>query len=138
MRFFRSIFYLFILFLPACTKESGPGVPEVVVDIRVTIQEFGIKNKNSVYLIDNRGVAGIILYKTLDNRFVAYDRCSTVNPEKRCAVTVDESGIIATDSCSGAKYSMFDGTPQKAPAKKSLKQYNVTADQFVIYIRNGF
>ena len=129
---------LCLIWLAGCSKDDGSQVPEVVLDIRVTIQEFGIKNKNNVYLIDGRGVAGIILHKTLDNRFVAYDRCSTVNPEKRCAVTIDEGAITATDSCSGAKFSLFDGAPQKAPAKRSLKQYSVTADQFVIYIRNGF
>jgi len=68
----------------------------------------------------------LVIVKTPLGSFVAFDRCSTVNPEKVCKIVPDESGLTATDPCSGAKFSLLDGSPQKAPAERSLKTYTIT------------
>ncbi len=75
--------------------------------------------------LTGHGVAGIIIYRRIDNAYVAYDRCSTVNPERKNPVELDDPNVTATDRLSGAKYSMFDGSPVKAPAVTSLRRYNV-------------
>jgi nitrite reductase/ring-hydroxylating ferredoxin subunit len=67
---------------------------------------------------------------------VAYDRCSSVNPQNKCAVTLDNPSLTVTDPCSGAKFSLFDGTPVKAPATKSLKSYQVTANSLYLMVTN--
>jgi hypothetical protein len=36
-------------------------------------------------LIIRVGVAGIIIYRQVDGSYVAYDRCSSYQPEKLCA-----------------------------------------------------
>ena len=114
-----------LMLLFACSKDNGSQVPDVYVNYQVTVQEFGIKNKNGVLLVGGHGVAGLLIYKNA-TYYVAYDRCSTVNPEKRCPVVPDEGGLTVTDTCSGGKYSLLDGAPVKAPAKRNLKQYSVT------------
>jgi len=123
-RHLYSLLFVLILF-SGCGKEEN-YVPEVVVNYNVTLTQFSLQAKNNVLLVSNQGVAGLIIVKTPLGSFVAFDRCSTVNPEKKCAIVPDESGLTATDPCSGAKFSLLDGTPQKAPAEKTLKIYNIS------------
>ncbi|WP_029286837.1 hypothetical protein [Pedobacter sp. R20-19] len=123
-RHIYSLLIVLVLFC-SCGKEEN-YVPEVVVNYNVTLTQFSLQAKNNVLLVSNQGVAGLIIVKTPLGSFVAFDRCSTVNPEKKCAIVPDDSGLTATDPCSGAKFSLLDGTPQKAPAEKTLKIYNIS------------
>lgn len=109
--------------LLSCGKDSL-GIPDVPVDFRVSVQEFNIKNKNGILVVNGHGVAGLIITRN-SGAYLAFDRCSTVNPEARCAVIPDESGLTAADTCSGGVYSLYDGAPMKAPAKRNLRQYSV-------------
>ncbi|TDQ75912.1 hypothetical protein [Sphingobacterium yanglingense] len=68
------------------------------------------------------GVCGLIVYNTGDG-FVAFDRCSPVNPEKRNRVELYGSSI-AHDPVSGAKWLLKDGSPL-AIAECPLKPYRV-------------
>lgn len=114
-----------MLFL-SCTKDKEGRIPDAYVNYHITVQEFQIKSHNGVLLVSGQGVAGLIIYRRADNAYVAFDRCSSVNPEQRCAVTPDDPSLTATDPCSGAKFSLYDGSPVKAPAKRPLKQYLVS------------
>lgn len=125
-----------LVLLISCSKDQEGRIPDVPIDYRVTLQEFQIKNKNDVFLVSNVGVAGLIIYKRPDGGFSAYDRCSPVNPEKRCKVTIDEPSITATDPCSGAKFLLIDGSPATAPAKRPLKQYQVSVSSYQIQVFN--
>lgn len=124
MKYLYSI-VIALLFFTSCGKEEN-FIPDVPVNYNVTVVEFGIKAVNNVLLVPNVGVAGIMIVKTPLGGYVAFDRCSTVNPEKLCKVVPDDSGVTATDPCSGAKFSLLDGTPQKAPAEKTLRVYSVS------------
>ncbi|KAF5277306.1 hypothetical protein FQR65_LT16024 [Abscondita terminalis] len=48
-------------------------------------------------VINGIGVAGVIVYNTGNNTFIAYDRCSTVNPEQRNKVVLDENPNVVKD-----------------------------------------
>ena len=133
---------LLLLFVPllflSCGK-SGDVVPSVPVNFQASLTDprFSALNASGGYVvISGYGVAGLILYRRPDRTYAAYDRCSSYQPEKHCAVNVDESGFTATDPCSGAKFSLSDGTPVKAPATKSLRSYYVTTSAFEIYVSN--
>jgi nitrite reductase/ring-hydroxylating ferredoxin subunit len=135
----RIIIALSLLSLLSCNKDGLDRIPEAFVNYRITIQEFNIKNKNGLLLVnktDNTGVAGLIIYRRADNAYVAFDRCSSVNPQARCAVVPDDPNLTATDPCSGAKFSMFDGSAVKAPAKRPLKEYRVIISNFEISVVN--
>ena len=130
---------LISLSLLSCTKDGLDRIPEAYVNYRITIQEFNIKNKNGLLLVnkmDNTGVAGLMIYRRSDNAYVAFDRCSSVNPQSRCAVVPDDPNLTATDPCSGAKFSLFDGSAVKAPAKRPLKEYKVIISNFEISVVN--
>ncbi len=128
-----------ILTMLSCNKDSMDRIPEAYVNYRITIQQFGIQSKNGLLLVnkqENAGVAGLIIYHRADGAYVAYDRCSSVNPQQMCAVVPDDPNLTATDPCSGAKFSLFDGSPVKAPAKRGLKEYNVIITNFEIMVAN--
>ena len=135
-----KLFYIFIFIsLLSCGKDSIDRIPDVYVSYKITIQEFNIKNTNGLLLVNNQantGVAGLIIYKRADGNFVAYDQCSSVNPQRKCAVIPDNPNLTATDPCSGAKFSLFDGSPVKAPAQRSLKQYRVIITNFDLMVVN--
>ena len=125
---------LVILLFTSCGKEEN-FVPDYPVNYNVTLVEFGITAKNNILLVPNTGVAGLMIVRT-PTGYVAFDRCSTVNPEKACAVNPDDRGFTATDPCSGGKFSLLDGSPQKAPAKMYLKRYTVNIAGNTLYVRN--
>jgi nitrite reductase/ring-hydroxylating ferredoxin subunit len=136
---FWSVLALSILLLSSCAKDDGTYIPDVFVNYTVPINDPSMSALNSpggAVVISGHGVAGIIIYRRADNVFVAYDRCSSVNPQNKCAVTLDNPNLTVTDPCSGAKFSLFDGTPVKAPATKSLKSYQVTANSLYLMVTN--
>lgn len=121
----------------SCGK-AGDVVPSVAVNFEAALADpyLHALTVPGGWVYVNGGVAGIIIYRTPDGGYAAYDRCSSYQPEKHCAVTVDESGFTATDPCSGSKFSLTDGTPVKAPATRSLRAYAVTHTPFEIFITN--
>lgn len=125
----------------SCAKENNliPNIPVSFSSPLTDPRLSRLTTAGGAVIVDG-GVAGIIIYRRADNAYVAYDRCSTVNPEQKNAIVIDDPNLTATDLASGAKYSLFDGAPVKAPAEKSLKQYNVTitgnASNGTIHINN--
>lgn len=135
----RSVLVILFFSLASCGKDDSDRIPDAYVNYNITLQEFGYKNENGVLLVnkqENAGVAGLIIYRRPDNVYVAYDRCSSVNPQQRCAVVPDQPNLTATDPCSGAKFSLYDGSPVKAPAKRPLKEYQVIITNFTLSVRN--
>ncbi|SMC79561.1 Rieske (2Fe-2S) protein [Pedobacter africanus] len=119
---------LLVLLLAGCGKENLV-IPNVPVNFSVQLTDprmIRLSSPGGAVAFDNYGVAGIVIYRTTSGNYVAYDRCSTVNPEKRCAVELDDPSFTVTDKCSGAKYLLEDGSPAKAPAELSLKKYNTS------------
>src|SRR3546814_7519276 len=58
---------------------------------------------------EHGGVAGLIVMQVSEGEYVAFDRCSTVNPKKRCAVEMEGEGPVAVDPCSGTKFLLTKG-----------------------------
>lgn len=73
------------------------------------------------------GYRGIIVINSPFEGFVAYDRCSTVNPAEGCAVEVDpKNQLQLIDPCSGATFSITNGSPTNSLARCPLKPYLVS------------
>ncbi|TFF38327.1 hypothetical protein E2R66_09565 [Mucilaginibacter psychrotolerans] len=127
-----------VLVLVGCGKQENV-VPSVPVNFRASRTDPRFSALNSIggsVVISGYGVAGLLLYKQADGTITCYDRCSSYQPEKLCAVSPDNTGFTATDPCSGAKFSLSDGSPVKAPATKYLRSYVVNATQFEIFVSN--
>jgi len=122
---------LILLFAISACGKQGNVVPNVSVNFQLQLNDpkySPLRTPGNAVLIDGYGVAGVIVYRNFDGSYVSYDRCSTYEPEKRCAVTISDSNLTVTDPCSGSKWLLQDGTPNKAPAVRSLKAYNVYID----------
>ena len=136
---FRFFIVALIILIGACAKDDGSRIPDVYVNFNVPVNDPSISALNTpggAVLVSGHGVAGLIIYNASGKGLVAYDRCSSVNPEKKCAVTLDDPSLTVTDPCSGAKFSLFDGTPVKAPAVRSLKQYQVIKTSLFLQVIN--
>ena len=137
MKFAWVLAFVAVLFL-SCGKNSDP-IPNVSVNFEASLSDprlSGLNIAGGVVLITGYGVAGLILYHEPDGSYVAYDRCSSYKPENKCAVTLDSGHLTVTDPCSGSIFSLFDGTPVKAPATKALRSYQVITTQFTIQVVN--
>ena len=124
--------------LVSCVK-SGSDIPNVGVQFADALTDPRLSPLNVIggaVLIDGYGVAGLIIYHEADGSYACYDRCSTVNPAKLCAVTLNSGDFTVTDPCSGGEWSLADGSPVKAPAVVSLRQYEVDVSNGEIYITN--
>lgn len=129
---------LLVLMVSGCGKATNV-VPDVAVNLNLPLTDPRLLNLSSsgrAVLINGYGVSGLVLYRTISNGYVAYDRCSTVNPENRCAVVLDEGAFTVSDPCSGAKFLLEDGSPAKAPATLSLKRYSVRVSGITLQVTN--
>lgn len=80
--------------------------------------------------VNNVGSKGVIVYRRAQNDFVAFDRHSPKDPEGKCAkpLTPDANNfLVLNDSCSGAKFSLYDGSPVSG-SEIGLRQYQVIYD----------
>jgi nitrite reductase/ring-hydroxylating ferredoxin subunit len=132
---------IIILLTGICFLSCGKGgtvVPSVPVNFQADINpKYTALNSPGGYVyVGGYGVAGLILYHSQTHGIVAYDRCSSYQPEKKCAVTIDDTGFQVVDPCSGSKFSLEDGSPVKAPATKILRSYQVITTQFTIQVVN--
>ncbi len=115
---------LILVGLAGCGKDDGSYIPSVSVNFQAPLTDprlTRLGSPGSAVAISGYGVAGLIIYRTTSGGYVAYDRCSSYEPEKRCAVNLDDTGLTATDPCSGSKFLLSDGSPVKAPASRSLR-----------------
>ncbi|SER33146.1 Rieske (2Fe-2S) protein [Pedobacter rhizosphaerae] len=136
MKYLASLFFILVLFT-GCGKEED-YIPDIPVNYSTLLTDPTLTGLSSgkAIAIKGYGIAGLILYRSGTGRYMAYDRCSTVNPQNKCAVDIDDSNITVTDPCSGAKFLLEDGSPAKAPAEKYLKQYTVAISGNTIRVTN--
>jgi nitrite reductase/ring-hydroxylating ferredoxin subunit len=133
---------LFLIVIASCCLscgKSGDVIPNVAVNFQASLLNPALSALNTpggAVLINGYGVAGLILYREPDGTYAAYDRCSSYMPQNHCAVTLDPGNFTVTDPCSGAKFSLLDGTPVKAPATRSLKSYSINVGNFEIFVSN--
>jgi nitrite reductase/ring-hydroxylating ferredoxin subunit len=122
----------------ACGK-TGDYVPNVSVNFQMALANPALNalhNPGGAVIIKGYGVAGLIIYRLSSGRYAAYDACSAYLPQNKSAVTLDNPTLTCTDPASGAKWLLEDGSPVKAPAVKSLKEYAVNYNQFEIFVSN--
>lgn len=127
-----------LLLCTGCGKSNQDYIPSVPVSFSAPLSDPRLAALNSYggAVLITGGVAGIILYREPNGSYAAYDRCSSYQPEKKCAVTLDSPTLTVTDPCSGSKFSLTDGSPVKAPATRSLKSYTVNIGNNEISVYN--
>jgi nitrite reductase/ring-hydroxylating ferredoxin subunit len=125
--------------LNGCKKQSDNNVPDTLVDIYLYTNNPSFVNVSAVggWVYITGGVRGILLYRKSNTEFMAYDRNCTYQPTNSCAtVFVDNTNIVAKDTCCNSQFSIYDGSVFQGPAAQPLKAYNTTFDGNVLHIYN--
>ncbi|NCD68194.1 Rieske (2Fe-2S) protein [Mucilaginibacter agri] len=139
MRYRLGMLLIGMLCFVSCGKDNQSTIPYVAVNFQAPLSDPRLSKLNSIggaVTVSGYGVAGLVLYHSADGSYHAYDRCSSYEPEKKCAVNIDDTGFQAVDPCSGSKFSLADGSPVKAPASRSLRAYLVSVNNFTIFVSN--
>lgn len=136
----QTIFLSFgiLLILSSC-RDRNQGVPLVAVDreINVTLPSYSNIAVIGGWTYISGGSKGIIIYRSSNDQFKAYDRHATHDIDAACVVAVDSSNNIeCVDPCSGSKYSLYDGLVTLGPATLPLKQYQTYFDGTILRIYN--
>jgi len=108
--------------------ETGP-VDITIFPNSTEYQELNVIG-GWVHLTSRPPSKGIIVYRSSQDEFMAYERSCPYHPENPDArVTVDEDfGNIAKDTVCGSLFILTDGYPIDGPASCPLTQYNTSYD----------
>ena len=140
IKFTRFLFPMifFLLLTPQCKKDKDQ-IPYVYVNFYITInstQYIGLNNIGGHEYFTG-GSRGIIIYRRSTDEFMAYERNCPYQPSNSCAqVEVDNSGVMAVDSCCGSQFLLIDGSIVTGPATVMLKQYHTTYDGTTLHVFN--
>jgi len=137
----KKLFYLLLLAFLAnsCRKDNNNYVESVPVDIYLYTNNPSFVNVSVVggWVYITGGVRGILVYRKSNTEFMAYDRNCTYQSSEPCAtVVVDNTNIVAVDTCCHSRFSIYDGSVFQGPAAAPLKAYNTTFDGSVLHIYN--
>ena len=135
-----GLFSFGILIQAGCKKDKDEDIPYVYVNFTINPSSIEYNNLEIIGNYDyvTGGFRGIIIYHATQDDYKAYERTSPYNypNDFECRVSVDDSGLIAVDSCSGSNYLLLDGSPFEGPATKSLKQYRTSFDGTLLHVFN--
>lgn len=127
---------LLIVTLFSCRKKDEE-IPYVPVDFTITIANYSSLSAVNGWEYFSGGSKGIIVYRYSMDEFRAYDRNCSYKPTGDCVtVTVDTSGITATDACCNSQFQLIDGSVIKGPAVKPLLQYSTNYDAVRLRVYN--
>ncbi|WDF69150.1 hypothetical protein PQ465_01925 [Sphingobacterium oryzagri] len=126
---------LSLLFV-ACAGGSCNVVPNRSFTTNINQSEhLGVYATNG-WAYAGGGYAGLVVYNSgtqTNPKLLAYDRCSTINPEAGNKVEVE--GLTLIDRASGARWLMLDGSPIEI-AECPLKPYAVGQNGSIFYVQN--
>lgn len=112
------IFSLVLIFLTStssCNKNRRHPVPSIPFDISINTNLPSYSNLTGVggYAYVQGGSKGVVVYRRSTYEFVAFDRHSPAN-DGTCEdplVTNDDNFLQLDDLCTGATFSLYDGSP---------------------------
>lgn len=121
-----------LFFFTACTDENNQNIPNVQVNFTIYLNDPDYNALKAIgsSLTVNGGysrLGGIILYRSDQYNFKAYDRVCTFNVDDLCQVDID--GALATCPCCESIFVLTaDGSIAQGPATAPLKEYNTSYD----------
>lgn len=133
-------FYIAIVLVFGSCKKENQQVPLVAVDVTVNLNNPQFLDLTYVsgweYLTG--GSLGIIVYRSSQNEFVAFDRHSPYQPDEQCRVSVSDDNITIIDDpdCSTSSWLIIDGSLISGPAATGLQPYNTSFNDPYLRIYN--
>lgn len=134
------LIFIGIVFLSfASCKRNRNQIPYVNVDIYVYPSQPAYINLNIVggWLYLSGGYKGIIVYRSTQDEFIAYDRACTYDPTEECSlVEVTKDNVTAVDSCCMSQFLITDGNVFSGVATQPLQRYRADYDGVTLHIYN--
>lgn len=119
----------------------------VYTNIDISFAQYNALQQLQGYVYLTGGYKGIVVYHTIDDQFVAFDRACPVNTDSACAYVSMDSvpiryrcgvpGTTAWKKCCTSTYDAAYGSPISGEAKRGLKQYYTSKQGTVIYISSA-
>jgi hypothetical protein len=113
-------------FIFSCRKSTNHPIPSIPFDITINTSLPSYNSLQGVggWTYVTGGVQGIVVYRKSSDEFVAFDRQSPVQQTtcKKPLTTNTDNFLQLDDSCSNAKFSLFDGSPISG-SEFGLRQY---------------
>jgi len=138
-------FLILIGFCLSCEDENKyEDLPDAYINIYLQPNSIDyVPPGGWVYVSAQKPSRGIILYRTFNETFRAYERTCTYDPYGCCdnngncsVLTVEESGLTIIDTCCNSRFLLTDGTPFDGPASLPLREYQTTFDGINLHIFN--
>ncbi len=149
------IFVIFIFTISSCTKTNvNPNIPKAIIRIDIDPNSTFYQSLNTVggwtYIADgdqgaliSKESRGVIIYRSSQNEFKAYDRIPPNNPDKCCSddnvctkLIVGENFPFAKDPCTGNLYSLLDGSLFKGSGQYPMIEYHAVYDGALLHVFN--
>ncbi len=118
--------------------DNEDRIPNVRVNIWLDLNtELATLGHYQARIINNEGVNGIILFRLHERDFNAFDLTCPYDPVNNCKIEHIEEGLFARCPCCESEFNLvYDGSVQKGPAKRPLKQYRTTIQGSRLHISN--
>jgi hypothetical protein len=143
----------FFLIFSSCRNDDGinanrdffPPV-QVYASINILFPQFADLNSPLGFAYIPEGYRGIVIHRTLDDRFVAFDRTCSFNTQNDCAfVSMDSSRMFLRcgqydpdfKACCSSRFFADNGTVSGGDARIPLKQYFVQVQGTTLIITNS-
>lgn len=140
MKYFKYLIFLSILSLVSCEPQIiEEPIPYVPVDIEVNLNnpQFITLDTYGYAYLNSEGVRGIIIRRTSNNTYRAYERNCSFAPYDACAtVDVHPSGQYMVDTCCSSIFD-WNGQPIGGPAIFPLLEYNTILSGTFLRIYNN-
>ncbi len=137
-------FFLFLpgLFLFLSCHDQEDYIPYVPVSKFIYLNDpdfIALQPIGNYVILPNEGYGGIIVYHKAQYEYQAFDRACTWEADQDCVVSEQgTSGVVTCSCCQSEFYLILDGQVKEGPARRPLKQYQVSYDpvQERLYISN--
>jgi hypothetical protein len=145
----NNIFLLFIsmvllLTLNNCKKDKAPTsngktMPHAYVNFWIDLTSISYSALNNIggYVTVSGGVNGILIYRSSNDEYMAFDRQCTLLSDSCVQLTVDKSGLYIVDTKCKSKFIILDGAPDpKSPSQIPLLRYQTSNDGVNLHVYN--
>lgn len=119
---------------------------QVYLNINLNLPTYTALTLPQGFVYENAGNKGVIIYHTIFNEYVAFDRTCPHNPTDACSyISMDSTRAFykcgqynpTWVSCCGSKFDPATGNVLSSPAKRALKQYYVKQDGNNLIVTNS-
>ncbi len=118
---------------------------QVYLNINMSLPSYAPLTIPQGFVYEAGGNKGIIIYRTIYNEYVAFDRTCPNNPTDACSyISMDSTSAFyrcgqyapSWKACCNSKFDPATATPIEGAAKRPLKQYIVKQDGNTLIVTN--